>query len=204
MNTKKMLLVATGAMMFVGSVAMPLDVRAASAAASAVASAATGEAASMAAPLVGMPNPMVEYTSYRDMVETLGFSPLIFPRGTGMMATAQYVIGGETADIRYQSRYGLNGRQQSYTVRTARATDTNTEPASISGLHGYTWETKKLSSSDVKVAKISDSSYAAVWTTGGFVFSAYGQETNYWEFVSTVEDTLVDLTEHYFAGRKKR
>lgn len=201
MNTKKMLLVATGAMMFVGSVAMPLDVRAASAEASA---SVAGEAASMTAGLVGMPNPMVEYSSYRDMVETLGFSPLIFPRGTGMMVTAQYVIGGETADIRYQSRYGLNGRQQSYTVRTARATDTNTEPASISGLHGYNWETKKLGSSDVKVAKISDSSYAAVWTTGGFVFSAYGQETNYWEFISAVQDTLVDLTEHYFAGRKRR
>lgn len=201
MNTKKMLLVAAGAMMFVGSVAMPLDVREASAEASA---SAAGEAASMTAGLVGMPNPMVEYTSYRDMVETLGFSPLIFPRGTGLVTTAQYVVGGETADIRYQSCYGLNGRQQSYTVRTARATDTNTEPASISGLHGYTWETKKLGNSDVKVAKISDSSYAAVWTTGGFVFSAYGQETNYWEFISAVQDTLVDLTEHYFAGRKRR
>lgn len=201
MNTKKMLLVATSAAMMFGSVATatPLDIKEASAVANdaAVASEATET-------LVGMPNPMVEYTSYRDMVETLGFSPLIFPRGTGLVTTAQYVIGGETADIRYQSRYGLNGRQQSYTVRTARATDTNTEPASISGLHGYTWETKKLSATDVQIAKISDSSYAAVWTTGGFIFSAYGQETNYWEFISTVQDNLVDLTEHYFAGRKKR
>lgn len=144
---------------------------------------------------VGMPNPMLSYDSYADMEQVLGFKPLIFPKSSGLVENARYVIGDTTADIRYKSRYGLNGREESFLLRTARG---DFAPEAISGLYGYNWEDKTISHTRVKIAKINDSAYAAVWISGGFSFAAYGQEINYWNFIATVQDNLVDLTEHYY------
>lgn len=157
---------------------------------------ATGTAAEdTAIDSVGMPNPMIAYDSYAAMEQVLGFKPLIFPKASGLVENARYVIGDTTADIRYKSRYGLNGREESFMLRTARG---DFAPEAISGLYGYDWENKMISHTSVKIAKINDSAYAAIWSAGGFSFAAYGQEINYWNFIETVQDNLVDLTEHYY------
>lgn len=143
-----------------------------------------------------LPNPYVEYTSYEALTNALGFRPLIMVKSTGFECKILNAIGGKTADIRYQSRYGETGRRAEYTVRTERAGDK--APEALSGIYGYTWTAQQVSATTVQVAEISPSSFAAFWESGGYAFSIYATNVNRWDFLGTLTDNFIDLTEHYY------
>ncbi len=152
-------------------------------------------------PALGLPNPYMTYQSYEDLAKVLGFRPLVMVKSTGFELKEIYAISGQTADLRYESRYGETGRRAAYQVRTERAGEETAE--GLSGIHGYTWKTQQIGSTAVQIAELSPSSFAAFWQSGGYAFSVYGENINRWDFLGTLTDNFVDLTTHYYVTAEK-
>jgi len=147
-------------------------------------------------PNVGTPNPMVHYASYEAVAETLGFKPLVMPKSTGYELMDAYIIGGDTADLRYMSRYGAVDKRTSFIVRTAKSM--NYTPESLTGLNGFNWQTILVGNTRVTAAEISDKKFGAFWQSGGYSFAVYGENLNRWDFLGMLTDAFVDITEHYY------
>ena len=141
--------------------------------------------------LIGMPNPMVEYTSIPEMQDALGFLPLTLPESM-YTCTNRYIIAKSTADLRYTTRD--TERPSTYCIRSARQTSF---PSSqdISGMYGFTWWPHFISRTNVFLAKTGDSSYAARWSNDQYLFSATADNVDEADFndellhlVSTTEE----------------
>ena len=152
---------------------------------------------------IGMPNPMIPYASYDEMREVLGFRPLILPQALGYEQTNAFIIAGQTADLRYASRYGLPEQRPSFVVRTVRLdanepAGTAEEATTLSGIYSVTWQPLSLSGKNLLLATIDETHYAACWQEGDYLFSCEAEHMNRWDFTSNVLSTLLDLTSHYY------
>ena len=147
-------------------------------------------------PNVGTLNLMVQYASYEAVAETLGFKPLVMPKSTGYELMDAYIIGGDTADLRYMSRYGAVDKRTSFIVRTAKSM--NYTPESLTGLNGFNWQTILVGNTRVTAAEISDKKFGAFWQSGGYSFAVYAENLNRWDFLGILTDAFVDITEHYY------
>lgn len=153
---------------------------------------------------VQLPNPMVPYASYHAMQEALGFRPLVLPRAEGYEHTEAYVIGGTVGDLRYQSRYGAPAQRSRVTIRTALRDDIEeSDPVvaatTLSGVYSVTWEPLTLNGKTVLLAKVSDTSFAACWSEGAYLFSCTGENFNRWDFAYRLVPDLLDVTAHYYS-----
>lgn len=157
-----------------------------------------------AAPAEQLPNPMVPYTSYREMRHVLGFRPLVLPRAEGYALTEAYIIDGTIADMRYTSRYGDPAKRQAVAIRTALASsiqgqDAETVATALSGIYSVQWQPLKLSDDAVLFAKISDTSFVACWVQDNTLFACEGENFNQWDFTHRIVYDLMDVTQHYYA-----
>ena len=157
-----------------------------------------------AAPAEQLPNPMVPYTSYREMRHVLGFRPLVLPRAEGYALTEAYIIDGTVADMRYTSRYGDPAKRQAVAIRTALASsiqgqDAETVATALSGIYSVQWQPLKLSDDAVLFAKISDTSFVACWVQDNTLFACEGENFNQWDFTHRIVYDLMDVTQHYYA-----
>lgn len=143
---------------------------------------------------VGVPNPMVEYSSYDDLDNALGFEPLFLTKSFGYKCDAFYSISGKTADIRYTNDQGAE-----VTVRTARLVPE--ESNDISGVYTGKWKEKTIGNTPLKVAKLSKDSFAASWTEDAFAFSLTGDHMTEEEFMKLLGGYFVDITEHFYTIR---
>ena len=154
---------------------------------------------------VGMPNPMVPYTSYREMCDVLGFRPLALPRAEGYELTDAFVIGGTVSDMRYSSRYGAPGQRSTVTVRTAirsslDAEDAETAATTLSGIYSVDWQPLTLGANTLFIAQVSDTRFAACWTQGDYIFTCEGENFNRWDFTHRIMYDLMDITDHYYTA----
>ncbi|MDU2065335.1 MAG: hypothetical protein E6713_10900 [Sporomusaceae bacterium] len=157
---------------------------------------ASGLCSAAAAPtetLVGMPNPIVEYQTDEDMINTIGFTPLYLPKISGYSCDSISVISKKIADVRFQR---LGDRNSKLRIRTAQQDDFSGDD--ISGIYSVTWEEKHINDTAISIAKMKDHSYAAHWKTGKYLFSVQADGISYLEFMSLLSDCLVDLTAHYY------
>ncbi|MDD6127398.1 MAG: hypothetical protein PUB60_04525, partial [Veillonellaceae bacterium] len=149
------------------------------------------------------PNPMVPYTSYREMRHVLGFRPLVLPRAEGYALTEAYIIDGTVADMRYTSRYGDPAKRQVVAIRTALASsiqgqDAETVATALSGIYSVQWQPLKLGDDAVLFAKISDTSFVACWVQDNTLFACEGENFNQWDFTHRIVYDLMDVTQHYY------
>lgn len=77
----------------------------------------TALAAEADSPLLGLPNPIVSYTSYADTAQAAGFTPLYLTKGSGYSLRTMSVIGHTTADLGFRN----NMTGATVRVRTALA-----------------------------------------------------------------------------------
>ena len=164
----------------------------------------TTAAAPAATPAEQLPNPMVPYTSYREMRHVLGFRPLVLPRAEGYALTEAYIIDGTVADMRYTSRYGDPAKRQAVAIRTALASsihgeDAETVATALSGIYSVQWQPLKLGDDAVLFAKISDTSFVACWVQDSTLFACEGENFNQWDFTHRIVYDLMDVTQHYYA-----
>ena len=151
-----------------------------------------------------IPNPMVPYTSYREMRHVLGFRPLVLPRAEGYALTEAYIIDGTVADMRYTSRYGDPAKRQAVAIRTALASsihgeDAETVATALSGIYSVQWQPLKLGDDVALFAKISDTSFVACWVQDSTLFACEGENFNQWDFTHRIVYDLMDVTQHYYA-----
>ena len=142
-------------------------------------------------PMIGMPNPMVEYQSYQEMSEILDFNPLYLPQITGYRSYYMAAISRNIGDIRYK-----NDKGSELTIRTAEISDVGTHD--ISGIHGANWKKLQIGDTSIFFAALSKDSWAARWKEGDYVFSATGENMEQGEFLRLLSDSLVDMTEHLY------
>jgi hypothetical protein len=176
--------------------------------ADAVAAQAAGQSQSSAesAPAATqLPNPIVTYSSDRELAEAVGFHPLILPLSAGYECTDRFSISGDLAELRYTSRYGLDEKKARVEIRTARlanltnAGGSEAEKFDISGIYGLTWNRIESASGPViYLARAGEDQYAAHWTQGGYAFSCWAANLNEWEFKKLLLENLIDLTNHYY------
>lgn len=136
-----------------------------------------------------IPNPITENHSYGEVARSVGFHPLYIPAASGYRCTDFLTYSGSMADFRY-----TNGTSK-VTVRTAKASAADDD---ISGIYGAKWDKRTAGNTVVYVAKTGESSYAAHWTSGGYAFSATGDNITEADFMNLVSGSMVDMTEHYF------
>lgn len=165
---------------------------------------ATDAAAATATAGEQIPNPMVPYTSYREMRHVLGFRPLVLPRAEGYALTEAYIIDGTVADMRYTSRYGDPAKRQAVAIRTALASsihgeDAETVATALSGIYSVQWQPLKLGDDVALFAKISDTSFVACWVQDNTLFACEGENFNQWDFTHRIVYDLMDVTQHYYA-----
>ncbi|MDY6268584.1 MAG: hypothetical protein SPL39_06385 [Selenomonadaceae bacterium] len=154
-----------------------------------------------------LPNPMVPYTSYREMRHVLGFRPLVLPRAEGYALTDAYIIDGTVADMRYTSRYGDPAKRQTVAIRTAlassiQAADLPSTATALSGIYSVDWQPLKLGDDAVLFAKINETSFVACWVQDGYLFACEGENFNQWDFTHRIVYDLIDVTQHYYAEEK--
>ncbi len=158
----------------------------------------TALAAEADSPLLGLPNPIVSYTSYADTAQAAGFTPLYLTKGSGYSLRTMSVIGHTTADLGFRnSTTGATVR-----VRTALAS-AEKGMTDISGIYSVQWNTHYLSGVTVYTAKIKDRAYAAHWQVGGYLFSAQTENMSRNEFYSLLKYQLVDASSHYYLPLSK-
>lgn len=160
----------------------------------------TGSAALAAepdSPMMGIPNPIVSYTSYADTAQAAGFTPLYLTKGSGYSLRTMSVIDHTTADLGFRNSAGSTVR-----VRTALAS-AEKGLTDISGVYSVQWNTHYLSGVTVYTATIKDRAYAAHWQVGGYLFSAQAENMSRDEFYSLLKYQLVDASSHYYLPLSK-
>lgn len=86
-------------------------------------------------PEASMVNPMVEYATYPELEEQIDFDYLFIPESDGYHCTKIFLIGGETVDLRFDSK-DIEGAEAC--VRTAKGTE------DINGYYGAEYEEVKI------------------------------------------------------------
>ncbi len=151
-----------------------------------------------------LPNPMVPYTSYQEMADVLGFRPLVLPRAEGYELTDAFVIDNTVSDMRYSSRYGATEQRSQLTIRTALkssiAASGSDAATTLSGFYSVDWQPLQLGTKTVLLAQISDTSYAACWSEGDYLFTCDGKNFNRWDFTHRIVYDLIDTTDHYYTA----
>ena len=144
--------------------------------------------------LVGMPNPIKSYTTFEEVADAVGFTPLYIPKKSGYTIKGILSIDDRIAEIRYGRRWEP---EVSLSVRTyKRAPEEDLQD--ISGINGAKWRVDDNSGSTIYLAKINDNDHAAAWAVGDFTFSAYVKNLSFAAFYALVVDELIDLSNHYY------
>lgn len=143
---------------------------------------------------VGLPNPIKSYSSFEEVSDAVGFTPLYIPKKSGYTINAILSIDSKIAEIRYGRRWEP---EVSLAVRTYKRAP-NEELQDISGVQGAKWRVDDSTGSTVYLAKINDSNHAAAWAVGDFTFSAYVENLSFAAFYALVVEELVDLSNHYY------
>lgn len=151
---------------------------------------------------IGMPNPIVTYASYQQAAKVLGFRPLTMTLDSGYTCDYISVIGKNTADLGF-AKLGNTGTGYQPSVRVRTASKKAVTANDISGVYGAKWEKVRIHDVDVKIAQLKDpnigqGSFAAVWETDKYLFSAQAENMQAAEFRSLLENSLIDDTVHYF------
>ncbi len=144
---------------------------------------------------VGMPNPMVAYSSLAEVQVQLGFRPLTIARAVGYECSALSVIDGVMANLDYTALPVAKDANSTFCVRSAELAKVADLKGDISGVYSVTWEKKKIGQSTVYFAKISDTSFVVHWTRGKYAFSALGSGIGKEAFLTVVRDNLVPESE---------
>lgn len=143
--------------------------------------------------MVGMPNPLVEYSSYSELNDAVHFRPLALPKGTvlaGKYKPSAYIsISGETADVRYDLEKG-----GSLMIRSAKVGKGSQD---ISGIYTKNWKEQNFDGTTVSVAKVQKNCYAARWKVGDYTFAVYGEKMKEKDFKKLLP-ALVDYTEQHY------
>ena len=148
------------------------------------------------APTTGMPNPMVSYANYEELVKAVGFNPLYVPKKSGYTITEIFSINKKIAEIRYGRRWEP---EVSLHIRTYKRSP-NEELQDISGVQGAKWRVDTTGGTTVYISKVSDTTNAAAWAVGEYTFSAYVENLSFAAFHTLVIEELVDLTNHYYVS----
>lgn len=125
------------------------------------------------APMVGMPNPMIEYKDVPELEKAIGFPVMYLPSNLYSLyhpAVHVFAISGQVADLRFENK--ADGTK--ITLRSALKERVLTDD--ISGCYGFAWH--KQSAGDVKRTKVdvgipAEGERVAKWEAGRFVFSLY-------------------------------
>ena len=149
-------------------------------------------------------NPIVEYETYEDAKQAIGFAPLYLPRVAGWNLYYISAVGGDLADLGYQR---AGNPDVEIRVRTAAASASRKE--NISGIYSNDWVKYDLSprlkesiDTEAQICKFGDKGYAAHWKTGGYLFSVQSEGLSRTEFLNLLEDALLDLSIHYYPVNK--
>ena len=145
---------------------------------------------------VKLPNPIVTYSNFNEIVQAVGFTPLYIPKKFGYNITAIMTIDKRLAEIRYNRKWEPN---VSLHVRTYRRA-AGEELQDISGVHGVKWRVNAANGITTYIAKIDENKNVAAWAIGNYTFSAYVENLSFAAFHSLVLDELVDLSQHYYLG----
>ena len=143
--------------------------------------------------VVGMPNPLVEYHSYSELMDAVDFRPLSMPRGTflaGKYKSTDYIaISGDVADVRYELENG-----GSLMIRSAKVGKGTQD---ISGICGAKWKEANFDGVTVSRAKLKDKAYAARWSVGEYTFAVTSEKLKEKDFKKLIS-VLVDYTEDHY------
>ena len=145
---------------------------------------------------INLPNPIVSYASFNEIVQAVGFTPLYIPKKSGYTITAMVMIDGKIAEVRYSRKWEP---AVSLHVRTYRRA-AGEELKDISGVHGVKWRVNVANGISTYVAKIEENKQVAAWAVGNYTFSAYVENLSFAAFYALVADELVDLSQHYYLG----
>ena len=143
---------------------------------------------------VGMPNPIVTYNTFDEIVEELGYVPLYIPKSSGYALNYISIIGGTVADLRFGRRWETEVK---LVIRTYKR-PVGEELKDISGVHGVKWRVDLSSGIPVYLARIDDKSNAAAWSVGQYTFAAMTENLSFAAFRTLVFEELADITTHYY------
>lgn len=146
-------------------------------------------------PLIGMPNPIVEYQTMPELEKVVGFRPLVLPKGTFLggkyKVEAISSISGQLADVRYK----LKGKS-TLTIRSQRFDVPSSQD--ISGVYTGNWKRETIGQTGVDIAKLPKDSYAARWVVGNYSFAVVGEHMKEKDFRRLLTEVLVDRTEDFY------
>ena len=145
---------------------------------------------------VALPNPVLSYANFNEMVQAVQFTPLYIPKKSGYDINSMMTINNKIAEIRYRRKWEQNVALHVRTYR--RAADE--ELKDISGVKGVKWRATVANGISIYIAKISENKHVAAWAVGNYTFSAYVENLSFAAFHSLVSDELVDLSQHYYLG----
>ncbi|MBQ7704828.1 MAG: hypothetical protein IJT73_05295 [Selenomonadaceae bacterium] len=145
---------------------------------------------------VSLPNPILTYASFNEVVQAVNFTPLYVPKKSGYNITAMMTINNRVAEIRYNRKWEPN---VSLHVRTYKRA-AGEELKDISGVYGVKWRVNVVGGITVYIAKIDENKHVAAWAVGNYTFSAYVENLAFAAFHAFVSDELVDLSTHYYLG----
>ena len=144
---------------------------------------------------VTLPNPVVNYANFNEMVQALQFTPLYIPKKSGYSIISMVAIN-KIAEIRYVRKWEQN---VSLNVRTYHRAE-GEQLKDISGVQGVKWRVNTANGITIYIAKIEENKHVAAWAVGNYTFSAYVENLSFASFYSLVADELVDLSQHYYLG----
>ena len=152
-----------------------------------------------------MTNPVVEFETYEEAKQAVGFAPLYLPRVAGWDLYYVSVISGDLADLSYH-RTG-SAETTELRIRTAAASANRKDD--ISGIYSNDWvkydlspRMKETADMEAYICKMDEKSYAVHWKTGGYLFSVLSTGLSRTEFLTLLEDALFDLSAHYYPVNK--
>ena len=143
---------------------------------------------------VSLPNPVISYASFNEVVQAVKFTPLYIPKKFGYSIVSIMTIDDKVAEVRYNRSWEQN---VSLHVRTYRRAE-GEELKDISGIHGVKWRVNAANGITTYIAKIEENKHVAAWAIGNYTFSAYVENLSFAAFHSLVADELVDLSQHYY------
>ncbi len=146
-------------------------------------------------PVIGMPNPLVQYQTYSELSDAVDFRPLSMPRGTflaGKYKSTDYIaISGDVADVRYALENG--GSLMFRSAKVGKGTQ------DISGIYGAKWKEANFDGVIVSRAKLKDNVYAARWNVGEYTFAVTSEKLKEKDFKKLIS-VLVDYTEDQYTA----